>query len=357
MTTRRNKLIEDEGTIYIQNLVRKHNCIYQEVELKNDQGNDCYIEFITNEVATSFCVFAQIKSGKSYRDKSGYKILTDHNHLAYWANHTNPVAGIVYDELKQEAYWVNISKYLKDNPQILKQKTHSIRVPKANNFSLFTSFKNHFTQHIQYYKSMENYGRSLDYFAQIDKPNICYDGFKSLYSNHRNKSSAWHYMIANFGKIKESGIHRNILGVISNYIPSDEVLWTNKNKEFLYQNRMQEKLSKLLTESFGLQEISLAIDFMREGIVRGTFNYKVYKVLSLIGCIHEKLLKITYSETLPERRDFDFWLFIHFSQRHSLDFTINKIDEYLQQFPDADPDGVLQGMRQSLLNREIIPIG
>ena len=357
MTTRRNRKLEDEGTVFIQNTVRLHNCIFQEVELRNDQGNDCYIEFITDEVATSFCVFAQIKSGNSYKDKSGYKIPADSNHLEYWKLHTNPIAGIVYDEQKKEGYWVNISEYVNQNPQILEQKTHSIRVSATNRFSDFNAFKNHFTDYIQKYKSFENYGKSLDNFAKIGNPHICHDGFKSLYTNHRNRSSAWFYIISSFGKIKEPGIHQNILGVISNYIPSDDIFWSKSNKEFLYKYDLRKTLADLLTQHFKFKEVSISLDFIRNGVVRGTFSYRVFKVLSLIADIHKILLEITYSETDAARRDFDFWLFIYFAQWQSKDYAIAEIEIYFQNFKDADSDGIIRALEEAFRNNEEILIG
>lgn len=357
MTTKRNKFIEDSGSTYANKIVRENNCIYQEVDLKNDQGNDCYIEFITDEVATSFCVFAQIKSGKSYRDKSGYKIPANKDHMAYWNNHTNPVAGIVYDETKQEAFWVNISEYLSTNPHVLEQKSHTIRVASENSFSDFDSFKQHFKEYIQLYKSFKNYGKSLDNFAQLYNPFICYDGFKSLYSNHRNRSSAWFYMIASFGKIKEPGIQRNILGVISNYISSDDILWTTDNLEFLQKDNIKNDISKYLSQCFGKEELEIAIEFIREGIVKGGYNYLVFKVLSLIENIHLILLDITYSESDPGMRDFDFWLFVHLSQWKSKEFTLQKIEEYFENFPDADAERSIQKMKESLNRGEVTLIG
>lgn len=357
MTTKRNKVLEDSGSIFIQNIVRENNCIFQEVDLKNDQGNDCYIEFITDNVATSFCVFAQIKSGKSYKDKSGYKIPADQNHLNYWSNHTNPVVGIVFDEQSQEAFWVNITEYLFKNPEVMEQSTHAIRISPNNKFSDFISFKNHFTEYIQEYKSFENYGRSLDSFAQVDNPPVCYDGFKSLYSNHRNRPSAWFFIISNFGKISEPGIHRNILGVMSNFVPSDDILWTKDNLEFLQKENIKREIAKCLSKSFGKQEVEMAIEFIREGVVRGSYNYSVYKVLSLIDDVHNAILEITYTESDPNRRDFDFWLFVHFSQWKSKDSTLDRIDEYFEKFPEADQDRIIAGLREAILDNDPIPIG
>lgn len=357
MTTKRNKSLWNKGPAYVKNIVEIHNCIFQTIDLDNDQGNDCYIELITDQVATSFCIFAQIKSGKSYKDKSGYKIPADHNHLAYWKNHTNPVAGIVYDEITHEAFWVNISDYLSKNSQVFSQKTHIIRVPTENPLSKFSIFLEHFTSYIREYKSFENYGRSLDNFGHVNDPSICYDGFKSLYSNHRNKSSSWFYFISTFGKIKESGIHRNILGVVSNYLSSDDILWTNYNLEFLHKERVANDIEKYISDIFGVHEVEISIEFIREGVVKGTYNYLIYKILSLIQDIEYYILEITYKEQDPERRDFDFWLFIHFSQWKSKEFTVQKIDEYLDQFPNSDPDSSIIGLRRSISENQFIPIG
>lgn len=359
MTTKRknSKVKENAGLRFIQNVVEKENCIIQLIDLENDQGNDCYIEFITDEVATSFCVFAQIKSGKSYKSKSGYFIPADKDHLAYWNNHTNPVAGIVYDEESQNAFWVNISEYLNYNTHVLSQSSHRIKISNSNRLTNFRNFKEHFLNFISEYKSLENFGRSLDNFSKLETPHTCYDGFKSLYSNHRNKLSTWFYLISAFGKIKEKGIQGNILGVISNYVPSDDIFWTENNKEFFYKDNIKIYLSGLLTDYFGTKEIEIAIEFLRDGVDKGTFSYRIYKVLSLVHNIEEKLLTITFKEPDPERRSFDFWLFIHFSQWNSIDFTLSKIKEYQQHFPEGDPDGIIQGFKDSLLKGDLIRIG
>lgn len=117
-----NRTVESEGILFVQNVVEKSGCVFSRISLENDYGNDCYIEFFSDEVATSFCVFAQIKSAITYKSNSGYKIPTDKDHLEYWSNHSNPIAGIVYDSDINEAFWVNISEYLINNPQVLKSK-------------------------------------------------------------------------------------------------------------------------------------------------------------------------------------------------------------------------------------------
>ena len=55
MTTKRKQTAgtSSEGFHYVGGIVTGANCIIQKVDADNDQGNDAYIEFISNEVATS----------------------------------------------------------------------------------------------------------------------------------------------------------------------------------------------------------------------------------------------------------------------------------------------------------------
>jgi len=357
MTTKRNRITENRGPRFVQKVVEDNNCIYQQIELDNDQGNDCYIEFISGSVATSYCVFAQIKTGKSFRDNRGYKIPANSDHLAYWHNHNCPVVGIVYDEQKEEAFWINISEYLLNKPEVLSQKYHTIRISHENPFSQFRSFNKYFIGYISEYKSFENYGRSLSNFANIDEPKICYDGFKSLYSNHRHRESSWFYIVINFGKIKERSIHGNILGMMSNYALKEGLLHIAGIEEYNVDSKTGKILTNYLSQYFGLHEVSIALDFMREGINAGSFTYRVYTVLLFVKNIQLYLLELTYSEPDPERRDFDFWLFVHVNQWKSIEQTIARIEEYFKAFPDADEDGVIKGLWEYLKQGVKISIG
>jgi hypothetical protein len=57
-----NTQIEQQGIRYVEAVVQDSNSIIQKIDRDNDQGNDCYIEFVTDGIATNYGVFAQIKS-------------------------------------------------------------------------------------------------------------------------------------------------------------------------------------------------------------------------------------------------------------------------------------------------------
>jgi len=362
MSTKRsiNKVVERSGIRYVQSVIEDTNCIFQEIAQSNDQGNDCYIEFISDNVATSFCVFAQIKSGQSYRDTKGYKIPADKEHIEYWHGHLLPVAGIVYDEELNKAFWINISSYIKSNPEILNKESHIIRISPEQEFSFdkFDEFKNYFIEYINEYKSFENFGRSLDYFAKIDSPTLCYDGLKSLFSNHRDKKSTWYYIISNFGRITEKGIHRNILGMLSNFASNPHIYWHKDNIQYYPNKEMQKYLSLSLTKSFGQHEVLIALSFMGRIVVRGDFSFLIYLVLEFIEDIDKILFAIAYDNNINEEdRSFAFWLYIHFAQTKSADKTMKQIDEFLKSFPNSDEDDLFIGMRDTIKEEGFVPIG
>jgi len=362
MSTQRsaNKIVERSGIRYVQNVIENTNCIFQEISHINDQGNDCYIEFISDNVATSFCIFAQIKSGNSYKNTSGYKIPADKVHIEYWHNHLLPVVGIVYDEEQKKAFWINISSYIKSNPQILNKNSHTIRIPIESEFSFekFDDFKSHFIEYINEYKSFENFGRSQDQFSKIDSPDLCYEGLKSLFSNHRDKEAAWYYIISNFGKITEKGIHRNILGMLSNFADNPHLFWHKCNIKYYPTKEMQNYLSSTLTRCFRQHEMRIALSFMGRMVARGDFSFLVFLVLGFIEGIDKILFAIAYDDNVHEDdRNFAFWLYIHFAQTKSAEKTILQINEFLTSFPDNGEDDLFIGMRNTIKDEGFVPIG
>ena len=355
-----NRKVSLEGVRYAQGVVENNNCSFQRFDHENDQGNDCYIEFVTDKVATNYGVFAQIKSGQSYKDQIGYKIPADKEHLHYWNQSLYKTIGIVFDPEISKAFWVDISAYVKERPAILLQENHVIRVSSNCEFSevTFESFKTYCFQYKSELKSYENYGRSLDLFANIDEPAACYEGLKALYSNHRDKDATWFYIISSFVKIKEEGIRRNILGLLSNYMERDGIFWHQDNIKFLTDAKKRASIAKLVSDTFGLREVKVMLPYMRDGISRGSFSYLVFRVPSAIENVHILLKEISFSDGIEEDdRNFYFWLYMHIAKYHSVQETIDCIEEYLTKYPHGNEDEAILGVRESIRVGELIPIG
>ena len=362
MTTKRsfNKITEKLGVKYIRSVVESHNCLYQTIDLENDQGNDCFIEFIDNNIATSFCVFAQIKSGKSYKDKSGYKIPANSDHLQYWANHILPIAGIVYDVDLEKAYWVNITEYLKNNSQVTLKNSHNIRIDRINEFSseTFPLFKEHFIKYSQEYKNYENFGRSLEAFTDIAQPKICYTGLKSLFANHRERAASWYYIILNFANIREKGIQINIIGMLSNYLNNSTVFWSSEDYLHYQASSIRLKIPEFINELFTPIAVKISLSYLKEGITKGSFTYLVFLVLNQLNDVANIIYEFAFAENieLAERNNL-FWLYIHFAQHRSINRTIAAIDDFLIRYPNNEEEYLFEGIKETIIKEGYIQTG
>ena len=121
MTTKRKtiKATSRAGINYVRNIVEAENCIFQEIDLENDIGNDAYIEFIQQEDATGCCIAVQIKSGASYMSSLGDCLIlkADKNHFEYWKSHILPIGAIVFDPEGEKAVWCDVTEFLKAHPE------------------------------------------------------------------------------------------------------------------------------------------------------------------------------------------------------------------------------------------------
>lgn len=355
-----NRIVELEGINYVRSIVQAHNSIYQEIARENDQGNDAYIEFVINNVATNSGVFIQVKSGESYKDARGYKINTDKRHLEYWSNGLYLTVGIVYDPCSKKAFWIDLSEYISKHFLALNINYHTIRVSDEKEFSFetFGRFTNHFMSLIQQYKTSENYGRSLDLFANVGDPGLCTEGLKSLFLNYRDKPVTWFSFISNFGNIREENIHRNILGFISNYADNPDIFWHKGNMNYYPTEGMKDHIKKLVSAYFGEKEFRIAFAYLRHGVNRGDFSFLVFQVMDMVKDAHEILKNISFEENMdPDDRNHWFWLYMHIAQYNSIQDLLATTDDYLNAFPGCGDDEVIQGMREAIQSGVLLPIG
>jgi hypothetical protein len=352
---------ELQGIRYVQGVVEDCGSAFQEFASKNDIGNDCHVEF-RNGPLQCYGIYGQIKSGPSYKDSSGYKIPALQRHLMYWSDALYQIIGFVYDVDLKTAFWVDISQYLVEHPEVLKQSTHEIRIPPSNAFSneTFDEFKTYCFEFREKFRSVDKHLKSLELFASID-PDLCYEGFKALISNHSDNASTWMYIVTSFGRIEEEGIRRNILGVISNYASNADVLWHAGNKKYwpgAENDRIKKIISEILGKSIHSREIKLMLPYMRDGVTRGSFAYRIFLILDMIKNSHEVLKSICFEGDLnSDDRNFCFWLYMNIAKFHSTKETLLTADQYVQAFPDAREDEALIGTLESIKNGDLWPVG
>ena len=66
MKKQKTSAMERNGIEYVRSIVEKETCIFHEIALRNDFGNDAFVEIVDNEIVTGVSIALQIKSGKSY---------------------------------------------------------------------------------------------------------------------------------------------------------------------------------------------------------------------------------------------------------------------------------------------------
>lgn len=92
-------------------LLERHDHIVHEVDGQNDFGEDLHVEFTVDGRRTGDLVKVQIKGGRSWRGKGGYRVPVDH-HGESWADGNVPVFCTVHDPDAEALYWANATEQL-----------------------------------------------------------------------------------------------------------------------------------------------------------------------------------------------------------------------------------------------------
>lgn len=342
MTTKhkKEKSIARQGMNYVRNIVEKHNCIFQEIDLENDIGNDAYIEFIKGEEATGCCIAVQIKSGKSYSPKCiGYSFHADKNHFEYWDSHLLPIAAIIYNPSENRAEWCDITQYLKENIKIIRNGPYSIKTKLPFDEETFSTFKSHFIEYRAEYESYESYGRCLEGLAAFDEPNICFDAIQSLFAFHRNRRSAWFYLINSFHYIEDEEIIRFLSYIISHVPGHGDIFWSKKN---IIEETVRSYARYLITNNFGKKEMyKLLKVFSEHGFERGTISQSAHSIISCIEDGYKYLDEIAFDE--KENSELRYWallLNLCYSEEDSKHSEM-LIKSFIRKFPKDENNEVL----------------
>ncbi len=114
---KRSAVTAKEGVNFVRSVVEACSCLFIKIEQENDIGIDALIEFMENERPLNKQIAVQIKSGASYyTPESGDCAFPIGSHREYWAQHPLPVFGLIYVPSLGRAHWVNLKRYLKENP-------------------------------------------------------------------------------------------------------------------------------------------------------------------------------------------------------------------------------------------------
>jgi hypothetical protein len=127
----------------VWSIVNECDGLFHAIEQEDDFGLDAHIELPGRDRLSGQLTVAQIKSGASYRTANGYAIPGDREHFLRWLTYSVPVAGIVYDPATDEAYWTNITAYLKAHEYVVDHGPWVIPVSREHVFDI-EAFRNEF---------------------------------------------------------------------------------------------------------------------------------------------------------------------------------------------------------------------
>lgn len=337
MKNNKNKSIGKIGVAKVDIIVNKSNCIFHKIELENDIGNDAFIEFISGDESTSFCIATQIKSGKSFVRTNGIEtfIPTDKEHLIYWKNLNLPVAGLVYNPVNDTVYWIDIKDYISKNTDIIEKGPYNISIPTNNIFSAetFDSFFQHFTLYNTEMIDLKSFMIAVNNISEIGKVGLQYVGVKNLFTYHRNKHVTWFILFNFFRYCSDKHLRLYLINTIS-FIPGHgDIFW---HKDNLIDEPVRIKAFELLRKIWGEAEIRLLLESINEeeGIQRGSIGQAIYAIVDRINGSEEILKKIAFDNSTDEESS--YWAFIMylngFQYSHEKEDTFELIDEYLSKF-------------------------
>jgi len=341
VTTKRkeNAATSSTGVNFIRSLVEQHNCIFQKIDLENDVGNDAYIEFIKDQQATGCCIAAQIKSGDSYVSKDGSTFLlkADKPHFEYWASHSLPVCGVVFEPTTETAAWCDISEFLKQNPRVIVDGPYQIPIPRDRvlNANTYAHFAEHFLSYRNTYRSDQYFGEALERFAIREDVRGCQDALKSLFSFHRQRFSTWYYLLSCLRHFRGHPLLRPIIVRLCHIPGHGDIFW---HKENIIDSEVTKAALAFMKQALGKEDVIALLESVDEnGFSRGSIGQCVHSIIDVAERQVELLSSITFDQTIADETRFSaLQLLACKMQQTSKDETLKLIRSYLEKFPNSE---------------------
>lgn len=278
---------EKKGINFVRSIVENSNCIFNEIPKQNDFGNDALIEIVDNETVTGICVVLQIKSGKSYCRKESCVIPSDRKHLKYWNSHKLPTIGIVYDPEEKMAYYTNISFYLKNNPEIIKNGPFRIIISKdeIHKFNAF-GFKTFFLTSFLNKPIILSFNRSINYLksSSVQMKTL---GISSLFYGHGNNPKTWNIFENIIKNDTVEKINPKLVWFLAHIPGHGDISWHEHN---IISALLRKKICRNISK-YNKGTINKLLFFVtEEGFARRTMGQNIHAIISLVTN-KEKILR------------------------------------------------------------------
>lgn len=276
-TYKRSAVTAKEGINFIRGAVEGGGSLFIKIEQENDLGIDALLEFIKDEHPLNKQIAVQIKSGASYYSAEACECAFPiGSHRTYWAAHPLPVFGLVYVPALGAAFWVNIKRYLKTNPNATVIR---FTATEANRFDAVT-FKKLFLPSVVGETPVLEFDEAFR-LARSTKPAEIYLGLLVLFRRYPNNTEAWEELVHTF-KLRPSDEIPPVLPHWLAHIPwHGDIFYIGE--AITEQTRAH---VRGLFEKFELQDVVKLLSFIdpEEQIGRGTLGQSIEAIISSLSC-------------------------------------------------------------------------
>ena len=290
-TKRHLTSVEREGVNYFRSIIEGANCIFNEIDQRNDFGIDAIVELVDGEKVTGKSIAVQIKSGASYCTESACKIPASREHFNYWLNHSLAVIGFVYDPDKKIGYWIDISNTLKHDRKRVDIGPYTIAFDKReiNEFDT-DAFQTFFLPYFLNKPINLSFERSVD-FANSEYPDMHKVGLSSLLNNFRQLNKIWDLFFDLFMDRPLESISGYLVYILSLIPGHPDIYWHAGNTlEESQRLSLEDKIKQMRPEFF--KRLLYFVD--ENGFYRGSLGQCVEAIISITP------QKISFLKTISE---------------------------------------------------------
>lgn len=266
-----------------------------------------------------------------------------------------PVIAIVYIPKLEQAYWLDITRYLADHEDFIEDGPFTVKVSQNNVFDVrnFNLFHYSLNKYLNSYGDDKFFGRALKLLVDSKSVENRYDAIKSLFSFHRNKLETWYFLVTRFCFETDLKLQMALIYAYRHLLSHGDIWWHPGN---IIESSISDEARQLIPNYFGYNEASKLLGQLGEGgISRGTVGYDVYLILKMLPDRIDYLKKIILTDDTPdEKRYWTAICLINEFQYYDLERAINFANSMFVNFPKSEFSEMFLEIKRSLKEFSII---
>lgn len=224
---RKTKATSRLGIAFVESVVSEAGSIFREIPEQTDIGLDGYIEFVENEMVTGTMVGVQVKTGSSFlvqrKDEQYFEVYLNREDIHYLSIQQIPVALIFYEPISKKSAWIDVTGFIRQNPNILEKKGFNFSCPTKQILFDVRAFQKEFKLTFNNYRIESDVFDLVELVASFDIEDK-FLGFINLLAHPRTRfSRITCFLLRNHLFHKDDEIREQVTGSFSRYLEHPEV--------------------------------------------------------------------------------------------------------------------------------------